>query len=146
MIVKTLFQIGDRVNISATQSSCVDAWGRISSTGTIMEDQTNETDEILVECDQHMASILVLPSEMQPIRKHIVIQVFDSLDSDHIGGTYKVSRRDDTPVNTEEFLKAFGSASELAKENDEWNEDDILKILSGDDWKIEYIEVIQVSY
>ncbi len=75
-----------------------------------------------------------------------VIQVFDSLDSDHIGGTYKVSRRDDTPVNTEEFLKAFGSASELAKENDEWNEDDILKILSGDDWKIEYIEVIQVSY
>lgn len=62
-----MFKAGDRVKISSTQSSCVDEWGRISSTGTVLESQVNEHDEILVECDHHRANILVLPRELQLI-------------------------------------------------------------------------------
>ena len=55
---------GDRVRISAKDSSSTEEWGRISSEGTVLEDEDPQVAEILVECDALKANVLILPSEM----------------------------------------------------------------------------------
>jgi hypothetical protein len=52
------------VRISAKDSSATKEWGRISSEGTVLEDQDTQVAEVLVECDALKANVLILPSEM----------------------------------------------------------------------------------
>jgi hypothetical protein len=79
--------------------------------------------------------------------KTILIQLFDSFDSDYIGGTYQVSRADGSEFEKSEFLLDFGAVREhfTKEEPDAWTEDDILQGLK-EKWNIEYLEVLQVSY
>ena len=61
---KRLLSVGDRVRISARDSSATVEWGRIVSEGTVLEDEDPQVAEVLVECDALSANVLILPSEM----------------------------------------------------------------------------------
>lgn len=78
--------------------------------------------------------------------KTITIQFFDNLDIPE--GTYSVSRLDGSNVDTAEFLLEFNTAAEEYRRDPKATIDAETEITQklASKWKIDYLEVIQVSY
>ena len=79
----------------------------------------------------------------------MLIQVYDSLDGNYVGGIYKVTRNDGGDQSQHQFIDAWARAVEQAKSiGEDWGEDDIFEALKEFGWEVVLpaIDIFPVQY